>query len=237
MGGDPAAPITPSQIGIPLLISTRKKKECLSSASRHQSCAAGSTTAAMLLRNMQSDGTAQVLAVCTIRYTTREREKHGQLQVQVADCRLQVTGAWNLRPMRVVILPLHMNSEWINGETEQMDRWPTCTRRKSRHGGPSEGVMKIAHTRALVVHKPRAHQHSEGFCGLQSVGPRNKTPSSVCLCPAPTHVWKISLLASCRLIRHMDAERSRLARPYMRALGPVVTSVFFWFRIACSRPG
>lgn len=30
--------------------------------------------------------------------------------------------------------------------------------------------MKIAHTRALVVHKPRAHQqHSEGFCGLQSV--------------------------------------------------------------------
>lgn len=90
MAGDPAAPITPSQIGIPLLISQRKKKkECLSSASRHQSCAAGSTTAAMLLRNMQSDGTAQVLAVCTIRHTTRERKARA---APGAGCRLQIAG-------------------------------------------------------------------------------------------------------------------------------------------------
>lgn len=125
MGGDPAAPITPSQIGIPLLISQRKeKKECLSSASRHQSCAAGSTTAAMLLRNMQSDGTAQVLTVCMIRYTTREREREestgsSRCRLQIADCRLQ-SGAWNLRPTGVAILlcPLHLNSEWINwGDT------------------------------------------------------------------------------------------------------------------------
>lgn len=43
--------------------------------------------------------------------------------------------------------------------------------------------MKIAHTRALVArlltnHSHKIHQQqSEGFCGLQSVSPRNKIPS------------------------------------------------------------
>lgn len=102
--------------------------------------------------------------------------------------------------------------------------------------------MKIARTRALVArlltnHSHKTHQqHSEGFCGLQSVsqsvqGTRSQAGSL-------PHIWKISSLASCRLIRHMDAERSRLARPYMRALGPSSLVFFSWFRIACSsRPG
>lgn len=103
--GDPAAPITPSQIGIPLLI--WKKKSCLSSALRQQLCCRVPTSALQCCKQakyMQSDGTAE--------YGMGTRE--GRAAQQQPSCRLQFAGAWNLDPMGIAIL--HMN--W-------MDQWGT----------------------------------------------------------------------------------------------------------------
>lgn len=61
MGGDPAAPITPSQIGIPLLISKNKNKDVCPLQCGGSWLQGPHSCAAMLLQNMQSDDYCTVL--------------------------------------------------------------------------------------------------------------------------------------------------------------------------------
>lgn len=94
---DPAAPITPSQIGIPLPISKKKKKNVcplrcaqqLAARSPQLRCIA--MLPLLLLQNMQSGGTAQVW------YGTQGK-RHRGTEAQQPWCRLQVhiAGAWDL---------------------------------------------------------------------------------------------------------------------------------------------
>lgn len=167
----------------------------MSSASRHQSCAAGSTTAAMLLRNMQSDGTAQVLVVCMIWYTTRERKARAApgagCRLQIADCRLQVTGAWNLRPTGDVILPFNMNSEWINGADRWTDDGPHA---HAENPGTADQARKDENsTHARVGCSSTKSPPTLGRFLWTAVSQFKEQDPKLCLCPAPTHIWKKSL--------------------------------------------
>lgn len=159
--------------------------------------------AMLLLQNMQSGGTAPVWDG-----TQGKRHRGTAALVQVAGAYSRCMGHWSQWGLRSF-------TEWVNREREgrpPQAEIPACWQAR----------MKIARASAQGKEKKRNLPTSterpllRAFVGCSSSrsiqGTRSLSPRSS---PYLEDLWP---LASCRLIRHMVPRRSRLARPYMRAL-------------------